>query len=239
MREELIREGFRPEEVRLILERAAQLYEESQRRAEVSRETLEASAEAAGIPEEFVREAIAQLKAERERKKTRLRMVSATFLVMVGLCLLFALFSRQALRARLDEVEKRRAQLEVVVDRRDNLLHQLVSLAERAGHRDQDLIQALKDLQASSLSAGPGKEKIKDKIVQLLSRLERATGTPSDDLLIRISDEITGAENRIAVERKRYNEAVQEYHRTLNSFPVNLFGRLLGYPRRLEPSRGL
>lgn len=52
----------------------------------------------------------------------------------------------------------------------------------------------------------------------------------SNRLFIRLSDEMSGAENRISVERKRYNEAVQNYNRTAGAFPVVLFRPLLGFP---------
>jgi LemA protein len=52
-------------------------------------------------------------------------------------------------------------------------------------------------------------------------------------LFIRLSDEMAGAENRMAVERKRYNDAVAAYNRTARGFPAFLLRPVLGLPRQL------
>jgi LemA protein len=51
-------------------------------------------------------------------------------------------------------------------------------------------------------------------------------------VFIRLSDEMAGAENRMAVERKRYNEAVAAYNRTARGFPAFLLRPVLGFPRQ-------
>jgi len=53
----------------------------------------------------------------------------------------------------------------------------------------------------------------------------------SSENFLRLQDELSGTENRIAVERRKYNEAVQRYNTTLGLFPNNLFAGFLGFQR--------
>ncbi len=53
----------------------------------------------------------------------------------------------------------------------------------------------------------------------------------TDDVEIRLQDELAGTENRIAVERKRYNDAVQDFNTYIGLFPNNIFARWAGFQR--------
>ena len=57
--------------------------------------------------------------------------------------------------------------------------------------------------------------------------------TSATAIFIRLSNEVAGAENRMAVERKRYNDAVAAYNRTARGFPAFLLQPVLGLPRQL------
>jgi LemA protein len=51
----------------------------------------------------------------------------------------------------------------------------------------------------------------------------------SNENFLRLQDELAGTENRIAVERKRYNDTLQDYNTYLKQFPHNLFARWAGF----------
>ncbi len=53
----------------------------------------------------------------------------------------------------------------------------------------------------------------------------------SSENFLRLQDELAGTENRIAVERRKYNETVQRYNTTIALFPNNLVASLFGYAR--------
>jgi LemA protein len=53
----------------------------------------------------------------------------------------------------------------------------------------------------------------------------------SNENFLRLQDELAGTENRIAVERRRYNEAVQRYNTSIEMFPNNLAAGLFGFTR--------
>jgi LemA protein len=48
---------------------------------------------------------------------------------------------------------------------------------------------------------------------------------------LRLQDELAGSENRIAVERRKYNEAIQKYNTSIALFPNNIAASLFGFPR--------
>ncbi len=53
----------------------------------------------------------------------------------------------------------------------------------------------------------------------------------ANENFLRLQDELSGSENRIAVERRKYNETVQKYNTSIALFPANLAAGLFGFPR--------
>jgi LemA protein len=69
---------------------------------------------------------------------------------------------------------------------------------------------------------------------RLLAISERYPELRSSESFIRLQDELAGTENRIAVERRRYNELVRDYNVSIARFPRRLFAALFGFePREL------
>ncbi len=232
-KERLSQEGFTEEEVDAILQRAAELQSRAERAEylSLSPEALKQGAGAAGIPEELVEQAIRELKAEREQKAARRAARQHTWtiagILLGGFLLLSAFYSYGALSSRLAEVEQRRAQLENVLQRRQDLLQNLMPLAKESASSERQLLASIEGLieQLQQAKRLEERQALEQKLSEAASRL----GT----VLSGFRDEIAGAENRIAVERQRYNEAVASYNRAARSFPVSLIRPLLGFPARL------
>ena len=66
---------------------------------------------------------------------------------------------------------------------------------------------------------------------RLLLIVENYPQLKSNENFLRLQDELAGTENRIAVERKRYNDAVQDYNTYIGLFPNNIFARWAGFQR--------
>jgi LemA protein len=64
---------------------------------------------------------------------------------------------------------------------------------------------------------------------RLLAIAENYPQLKADAQFARLSDELAGTENRIAVERMRYNEAVREYNASVKSLPTSLWAKFLGF----------
>jgi LemA protein len=91
----------------------------------------------------------------------------------------------------------------------------------------QELPRAYSIEQKQALEA-----QLSDTVTQLMTRLRADSRASSTAVFIRLSDELAGAENRMAVERKRYKEAVAAYNRTARGFPAFLLRPVLGFHRQ-------
>jgi LemA protein len=244
-RQTLTEEGFSSKEVDDILQRAAELQHRAEQRKEgLSQAALEAGAEAAGIPGQFIEKAIRQLKAEREqeaaRRATRQRTLKKIGITAGVLLALTALLSYGALNRRIAEVEEKRAQLENVLQRRHDLIPSLLAIAKTSvAHEKELLVTSLSQVYQALNQVREFEERqrleqeLSSGIRRLLRVMRADPQSSSVTLFVRLSDEIAGAENRISVERKRYNEAVAAYNRTTRSLPVLFVRPLLGFPASL------
>lgn len=243
IREQLAHEGFTDKEAEEIFLRATELQSQVEQLGErMGREVLEDSAAAAGIPRAFVEQAIQQLKAERTeravRRAARRRTVSAVAIFVAVFLAIAAFFSHHAFNARLAEVEAKQAQLDNVLQRRHDLIPNLIAVAKASAAQEKELIASLGTLyqeipRAHSLEQKQALEaQLSETVKQLMAMLRADPQASSTAVFIRLSDEMAGAENRMAVERKRYNEAVAAYNRTARGFPAFLLRPLLGFPRQ-------
>jgi LemA protein len=243
IREQLAHDGFTTQEAEAIFLRAAELQNlAEQLDARLPRVVLEESAADVGIPRKFVEQAIEQLKAERTaqavRRTARQRRGSAVAIIVAVFLALAAFFNHRSFNARLADVEATQAQLDNVLQRRHDLIPNLIAVAKASAAQEKDLIASLGMLyqeipRAHSLEQKQALEaQLSDTVTQLMTRLRADPQASATAVFIRLSDEMAGAENRMAVERKRYNDAVAAYNRTARGFPAFLLRPVLGFPRQ-------
>ena len=67
---------------------------------------------------------------------------------------------------------------------------------------------------------------------RLLAIAENYPQLRSNENFLRLQDELAGTENRIAVERRRYNDAVRDFNTRVRQFPNNLMAGLVGFEAR-------
>jgi len=127
------------------------------------------------------------------------------------------------------------AQVENVLQRRNDLIPNLVATVKGyAKHEEKvfgDVADALKSFNRATTV--PDKIAADNQITGLLSRIMAISVTypnlKANENFNRLQDELAGTENRIAVERMRYNEVVQDYNTRVKSFPSNIIARLCGF----------
>jgi LemA protein len=126
-------------------------------------------------------------------------------------------------------------QVEVLLQRRSDLIPNLVETTKGFAQQERDVFQAVADARAKMAGARTQEEKISaanaesSALARLLVVVEAYPQLKSDATFARLMDELAGTENRISNERRRYNEQVQAFNTLRRRFPSNITGALFGF----------
>ena len=138
----------------------------------------------------------------------------------------------------LDEgVKSAWAQVENQLQRRFDLIPNLVETVKGYAKQEKDVLVEVTNARAKVGGANTVTDKINanNELSGALSRLlvvvEKYPDLKSNQNFIRLQDELAGTENRIAVERKRYNDAVKNYNVAIRSFPANVLAGMFGFDK--------
>jgi LemA protein len=129
------------------------------------------------------------------------------------------------------------AQVDTVIQRRADLIPNLVETVKGFASQEQQVFSNIAEARARLGGASSPADRIaaNDQLSGALSRLllivENYPELRSNQNFIRLQDELAGTENRIAVERRKYNQAVQEYNTYIQLFPNNIVASMSGFER--------
>jgi LemA protein len=167
-----------------------------------------------------------------------------TFFATIGVILLlgisfFGFFKGTYNRfVTMDEAVKGSwAQVENQLQRRFDLIPNLVETVKGYAKQEKDVLVEVTNARAKVGGAGtvPDKINANNELSGARSRLlvvvEKYPDLKSNQNFIRLQDELAGTENRIAVERMRYNDAVKAYNVAIRSFPANLLAGMFGFQK--------
>jgi LemA protein len=127
------------------------------------------------------------------------------------------------------------AQVENQLQRRNDLIPNLVETVKGFAQQERDILGQIAESRARLAGARTPEEKIEAAnqqsaaLARLLVIVENYPQLKSNETFMRLMDELAGTENRIAVERMRYNERVQEYNTARRQFPANITAALFGF----------
>ena len=127
------------------------------------------------------------------------------------------------------------AQVENQLQRRNDLIPNLVNTVKGYATHEKTVFEDITKARSQWSSAGTLDEKVSaassvdSALARLMVVVENYPTLKADRTFLQLMDELSGTENRIAVERMRYNGAVQDYNITVRSFPSNLVAGMFGY----------
>ncbi|HTA52766.1 MAG TPA: LemA family protein [Candidatus Acidoferrum sp.] len=169
-----------------------------------------------------------------------MKVLAGIVAVLVILALIFGglYVSRRNQMVTLNETVKSDwAQVDVVLERRSDLIPNLVQTVKGFAAQEQTVYDDIAQARAALGGAQTPKDKIaaNGQLDTALSRLlvivENYPQLKSNENFLRLQDELAGTENRIAVERKRYDDAIQEYNTFIGQFPNNIIASMSGFRR--------
>ena len=167
--------------------------------------------------------------------------MSKSLIVIITL-LLIALLSfgkyvsvRNSLVSKNEAVKSAWSQVDVVLQRRADLIPNLVETVKGYAKQEQTVFGDIAKARSALLSAGTpegriaANQQLDGALGRLLAIAENYPQLKSNENFLRLQDELAGTENRIAVERKRYNDTLQEYNTYVQQFPNNIFAQWAGF----------
>lgn len=159
--------------------------------------------------------------------------------VIVGLivvvCFGAYVSTKNTLVSKNEGVKAAWSQVDIVLQRRADLIPNLVETVKGYAQQEQTVFGDIAKARSALLSAGTPQQKIAANgqldgaLGRLLLVVENYPQLKSNENFMRLQDELAGTENRIAVERKRYNDTLRDYNTYVQQFPNSLFAGWAGF----------
>ena len=146
-----------------------------------------------------------------------------------------------------EETQQAWAQVENVYQRRADLIPNLVKTVQGAAEYEKGTLEGVIEARskATSVQVDPTKlteeniaafQQAQDQLSSALSRLmvvvERYPELKANQNFLELQSQLEGTENRIVVERKKFNEVVQKYNTAIRRFPNNIFAGMFGFEKK-------
>ncbi|ALS74542.1 LemA family protein [Planococcus rifietoensis] len=137
-----------------------------------------------------------------------------------------------------EDVNQSYAQLESQLQRRLDLIPNLVETVKGFADQEQEVIDSVTEARSSMANAGSVEEQaeadaeLSGALSRLLVVVENYPEIRSSENFQQLSDELAGTENRIAVARQDYNGSVTEFNREVRSFPGNMVAGIFGFDEK-------
>ena len=171
-------------------------------------------------------------------KTGKILLIAAVVLILIILIPFFWVKGTYNSLVTMDEsVKGAWAQVENQLQRRFDLIPNYVETVKGYAAHEKEVLVGVTEARSRVGGAGsiPDKIKANNQLSSALSRLllvvERYPDLKANTNFIRLQDELAGTENRIAVERRRYNETVKAFNITIRRFPTNLLAGMFGFER--------
>jgi LemA protein len=169
-----------------------------------------------------------------KRSKIVLIVVAVAAVMLIGTCAV----QYNGLVSSSETVDASWSQVQNVLQRRADLIPNLVETVKGYAAHEKEIFTEVANARSRLLAAKtPAEAEAADSSMnsalgRLLVIAERYPDLKANEQFTRLQDELAGTENRITVERMRYNEAVRSYNTRIRRFPTKLFASATGFDTR-------
>jgi LemA protein len=163
--------------------------------------------------------------------------ILAVVVILALICGGMYISSRNQMVTLNETVKSDWAQVDVVLQRRADLIPNLVETVKGIAAQEVTVFDDIAKARQGYLNAQTPADKIATSNalygaeVKVLALAENYPQLKSNESFLKLQDELAGTENRIAVERKRYDDAIQGYNTFIGQFPANIFAGWAGFKR--------
>lgn len=169
-------------------------------------------------------------------KKSSIILISV--IAIIAIIVIFLVGSYNGLVNKSEAVDTNLSNLDVMLQRRADLIPNLVSTVKGYTSHETEIIDSITDARTKLMNANSVEEKsnanneLTSSLNALMVVVENYPDLKSSQNFIQLSDELSGTENRIAVARKDYNDAVKEYNLKVKTFPGNIMAGMFGFEQK-------
>jgi LemA protein len=168
----------------------------------------------------------------------KVALIVLVVLVIIALLLGSSFISRRnQMAVKREAVNAAWAQVDVVLQRRADLIPNLVETVKGFAQHETEVFTEIAKAREGYMNATTPADKIaannklEASLAKVLVLTENYPQLKSNENFIRLQDELAGTENRIAIERRRYNQTVQDYNTCISLFPNSLVASMGGFTR--------
>lgn len=158
-------------------------------------------------------------------------------IAFIVILVIVAISSYNGIASKQEAVESSLSDLDVMLQRRADLIPNLVNTVKGYTSHENEIIDKITEARTKLLNAGSVEEKssANDELTNSLNALmmvvENYPDLKSSANFTQLSDELAGTENRIAVARKDYNDAVKIFNTAIIKFPSNILANMFGFEK--------
>ena len=155
--------------------------------------------------------------------------------IAVVVIIVLFISSYNAIVSKHETITAKWAQVDNQLQRRNDLIPNLVNSVKGYAAHEKEVFETVTNARSQWAKAGSVDEKVKaaSAVDAALSRLlfvaENYPNLKADNTFLKLMDELAGTENRISVERRRFNETVQSYNTMIRRFPASFIASMGGF----------
>ena len=168
----------------------------------------------------------------------KVALIAIGAVALVGLILFGSLMgSRNDLVTEREAIHGSWAQVDAAMQRRLDLIPNLVETVKGAAAHEEKVVGEVTEARAAMMGAKTPAERIQANqqldgaLGRLMVVVENYPNIKANENFLHLQDELAGTENRINVERRKYNETVQKYNTDIALFPKNIAASMFGFNR--------